>query len=169
MSTSLNKNDYQLLINKILSFINKDEFTLILNAAKFYSSSNRLIDKDLREFFEVNLFSCIELVKSLEVFNLKRIFIINSISGIIGQSNQHEYSSAKHALMGFSRSLAKSAKNSKYDVMTINPGGMKTSLWKDNTSDFLNPESIADVCINLLLIPERTFIENMSIIPPSDL
>jgi 3-oxoacyl-[acyl-carrier protein] reductase len=167
-----NTEAFESLIQKIKNFIDNESFTLILNAASFYSSENRLSYSSLNTLFKVNVFSLISLVHALECSKLTRIFIINSISGLIGNNHQHEYSASKHAVMGFARSLAKSAKNSNYDVMCINPGGMKTELWKNynqvDTSDFLSPEVVADVCISLISIPQRTFIEFMSILPPSD-
>jgi len=168
-----NNNNLLNLKNDLIRYIDNEPFTLILNAASFYSGSKRLTDKMLKNMFNVNVFSMINLIESLNVANLKRIFIINSISGIIGQRDQHEYSSSKHAIMGYSHSLAKSAKYLNYDVMTINPGGMKTELWSNynevDTSDFLSPAVIADICVALILIPQRTFIENMTILPPSDI
>ena len=163
---------FESLVQKLIYFINDEPVTLILNAASFYSSKVRLSYPSLNTLFKVNVFSLISLFQSLENSKLKRVFIINSISGLIGNSHQHEYSASKHAVMGFARSLAKSAKDASYDVMCINPGGMKTELWKNynqfDTSDFLSPEVVADVCISLLSIPQRTFIEHMSILPPSD-
>ena len=169
----VNDNKKLNLYKNLLKFIDNESFTLILNAACFYSGSERLTDKMQKKMFNVNVFSIINLIQNLTNTNLKRIFIINSISGLIGQRDQHEYSSSKHAIMGYSRSLAKSAKYLNYDVMTINPGGMQTELWLNNNevdcSDFLSPVVIADICIALILIPQRTFIENMTIIPPSDI
>ena len=159
-------------INRLKSFVDDEPFTLVLNAASFYASVTRMSTLSLAELFNVNVFSLMNLVRQLQDPNLRRIFIVNSVSGIIGQSQQHEYSASKHAVMGFARSLAKSAKYSEYDVMCINPGGMKTELWAKHNdvdcSDFLSPDTVADVCVNLISIPQRTFIEQMSILPPSD-
>jgi short-subunit dehydrogenase len=163
---------FEYLINNLITFINNEPFTIILNAANFYSGENRFNDDQLKRIFQINVFSLINLTNSITNPLLRRVFIVNSISGLIGQSKQHEYSASKHAVMGFSRSLIKSAKESDYDVMVINPGGMKTELWNDyksiDTSCFLLPETVADICIALLSIKERTFIENMVILPPSD-
>ena len=74
--------------------------------------------------------------------------------------------------MGFSKSLAKTAKHSSFDVMSINPGGMKTELWLNypntNCSDFLLPSVVADICEQLILIPGRMFIQDFILLPPSD-
>ena len=166
-SKSLNKT-----LRKLKALINEDPFILILNAATFYAGEERIIDKRLSELLNVNVLSSMILVEELAHINLRRILVINSISGLIGQSQQHEYCTSKHALMGFTRSLIKSAKKSNYDVMCINPGGMQTELWADyesvETADFLKVETIADICESLISIPQRCFIENMPIIPPSD-
>jgi short-subunit dehydrogenase len=150
-----------------------DDYTIILNAASFYSGSRRLDPLRLEEIFSVNVFSVMRLIQELCQPGLRRILVVNSISGLIGQGCQHEYSATKHAIMGYVRSLIKSAKTSSYDVMCINPGGMKTELWTYssdvNTSDFLDPCVVADLCASLLAIPQRTFIESMTILPPSDI
>ena len=172
-SESIDENCFNTLINDLKIFINNQPFAIVLNAGCFYSGIYRLTEKKLMELFHVNIFSIIKLIQALEKPFLRRVFIVNSISGIIGQSHQHEYSASKHAVMGFARSLAKSAKNLDYDVMCINPGGMKTELWKNylesDTSDFLMPEVMANICVSLILIPQRAFIAQMIILPPSDL
>ena len=153
-------------------FIGDDDVSLILNAAAFYRGDERLNFNDLEKIFHINIISPFKLTNFIQKFSLRRILFINSISGLIGQDTQHEYASTKHALMGFSKSLSKSAKHSSFDVMTINPGGMKTELWKEypdvNTSDFLDTSTVADICEKLLSIPGRVFIENFTILPPSD-
>jgi short-subunit dehydrogenase len=165
--------EFQSLVHQLRIYAGNDPITIVLNAANFYSGPHRLSDDSLKNLFEINVFSLMHLVQSVEVLNLRRILIINSISGLIGQPHQHEYSASKHAVMGFSRSLAKSAKNKNYDVMCINPGGMITELWNNyqsvDCSDFLLPEVVADITISLITIPQRIFIENMVLLPPSDL
>jgi len=171
-SRSIQSEEFQVLISNLQDFLGEEPFTIVLNAACFYAGEKRLSKAQLSSLFEVNLFSLIGLVQALESSKLRRVFFVNSISGMIGQGNQHEYSASKHAVMGFARSLAKKAKYSTYDVMCINPGGMKTELWDRyndvNTSDFLNPSSVADLCISLIEFPQRVFIEHLSLLPPSD-
>lgn len=168
-----NSKNLKKALAKLRAVIDDGPFILILNAATFYAGEERITDRRLSELFNVNVFSSMILVEELSNLNLRRILVINSISGLIGQSQQHEYCASKHALMGFTRSLIKSAKNSNYDVMCINPGGMKTELWTDyetvKTDDFLEGETVADICESLISIPQRCFIENMPILPPSDI
>jgi len=171
-STNYSGDLYKNMLAKLYAEISSDDYTLILNAACFYSGTERLDAVGIEEIFSINVFSIMNLLKSLDKTCLRRLLIINSISGLVGQGNQHEYCATKHAVMGFARSLIKSAKMLAYDVMCINPGGMKTELWENYidqvSSDFLEPSLVADVCAFLVTRPGRVFIESMSILPPSD-
>lgn len=159
--------------NEIEDFIENDDLTLVLNAASFYTGNKRLTRAETEEMFSINVISPMRLVDFTELYKLKRVFIVNSITGLIGQKLEHEYASSKHAMMGYSKSLIKNAKGKNYDVMVINPGGMKTELWdkykKVDSTMFLEPELIADICEMLLLIPNKVFIENFVILPPDDI
>ena len=160
------------LVNSLHKKINNEEFTLIINAAKFYAGNERLNSQEREKLFNLNIFSVMDLVESLRNWKLKRILFINSISGLIGQAFQHEYSASKHALMGFVRSLIKEAKHMPFDVMSINPGGINTELWADypdvTTNSFIPPAELAKIIITILLTKHRLFIENMVILPESD-
>jgi len=157
---------------KLIKKIGSDDFILILNAAQFYSGDVRLSVSKVKDMFAINLFSIMDLIKSLKKLNLKRILIVNSISGLVGNPKQHEYVSSKHALMGYTKSLIKEAKNSNFDVMCINPGGIKTELWNDysniDTSSFIEPKELARIIISLLKTKQKLFIESMVILPSDD-
>ena len=157
---------------KLIEKISSDDFILILNAAQFYSGEIRLSVSQVKDMFTINLFSIMNFIENLKKLNLKRILIVNSISGLVGNPNQHEYVSSKHALMGYTKSLIKEAKNSNFDVMCINPGGIKTELWDDysniDTSSFIEPKELARIIISLLDTKQKLFIESMVILPSDD-
>lgn len=169
------KHDYQCknLENKLENMVEENPLTLVINAAIFYSGNERLDKAKTDELFEVNLFSVIALIKVSKKFNLRRIVIVNSISGLIGQSLQHEYAASKHALMGYTRSLIKEAKNLNYDVLCFNPGGIKTPLWDTypeiDTSQFLDPVELSKIMLSLITSKQRMFIEEMRILPGCDI
>ena len=149
------------------------EITLILNAGVFYSGSRRLEGDECTRLFRINLFSIMDLIRHVQKMNLKRIFFVNSISGLIGQETQHEYASSKHGLMGFVKSLIKDSRNKPYDIMVVNPGGIKTELWNEypavDTDDFLNPDELAKIIVSLISIEQRVFIPSFTILPSSDI
>lgn len=163
-------------ILKLFDFIpDYEEFTLVMNAAKFTISEEILNINESMDLYNCNFFNITQIVKEASsIPNFRRVLFINSISGLIAQSSQYDYSASKHALQAFSDSLSLFAKEKKFDVMTINPGGMQTELWNkvDNgpdTSDFLDPEEVSDIIASLLELKGRFFIKKFVLLPPSDL
>ena len=159
--------------SKLVPEIESNDFKLIINSAMFYAGDERPgFDKDL-DIIRVNYLAPKLLIETVAQYGLKRILFVNSISGLIGQADQQEYASSKHALQGYASSLAKEAKNLNYDVMSVNPGGMNTELWdaspEINTSDFICPIVFAELRVSLVILRQRLFIDKMIILPPSDL
>ena len=73
--------------------------------------------------------------------------------------------------MAFSDTLAISAKKTNFDVMTINPGGINTELWNKvdmspPVEEFIDPEELAGLIVNMLKLRGRLFITNFIILPP---
>ena len=158
----------------LISTINSDKkITLIINAAKFLVSDMVLDPEESMALFNSNFFNSTVLVKSLLGFRLRRVLFINSISGLIAQQNQYDYSASKHALQSFSDTLAISAKQFKFDVMTINPGGINTELWNKASisppvEKFMDPTELAELIVFLLHLRGRYFIKNFTILPEVD-
>ena len=159
---------------ELILTVNSDEkITLIINAAKFLVSDMVLEPEKSVALFNSNYFNATVLVKSLLSLKLRRVLFINSISGIVAQKNQHDYSASKHALQSFSDTLAISAKKFKFDVMTINPGGINTELWNKASISppverFMDPAELADLIVFLLHLKGRYFIKNFTILPEVD-
>jgi NAD(P)-dependent dehydrogenase (short-subunit alcohol dehydrogenase family) len=158
----------------LISTVNSDEkITLIINAAKFIVSDMVLEPEESVALFNSNYFNATVLVKSLLSLKLRRVLFINSISGLVAQQNQYDYSASKHALQSFSDTLSISAKKFKFDVMTINPGGINTELWdKANISPpverFMDPVELSELIVFLLHLKGRYFIKNFVILPEID-
>ena len=158
----------------LISTINSDKkITLIINAAKFLVSDMVLDPEESVALFNSNFFNSTVLVKSLLGLRLRRVLFINSISGLVAQQNQYDYSASKHALQSFSDTLAISAKKFKFDVMTINPGGINTELWNKvdicpPVEEFMDPGELAELIVFLLKLRGRYFIKNFIILPEVD-
>jgi short-subunit dehydrogenase len=158
----------------LISIIDPNEkITLIINAAKFLVSDMVLDPEESRSLFNSNFFNSTVLVKSLLGLKLRRVLFINSISGLVAQQNQYDYSASKHALQSFSDTLAISAKQFKFDVMSINPGGINTELWDKvdicpPVEEFMDPAELAELIVFLLYLRGRYFIKNFTILPEVD-
>jgi 3-oxoacyl-[acyl-carrier protein] reductase len=157
----------------LLTIDPNEKITLVINAAKFQMSDMVLDPEESEALFNSNFFNATVLVKSLIGTQLRRVLFINSISGLIAQENQFDYSASKHALQAFSDALAISAKGSNFDVMTINPGGINTELWDSvdippPVEEFIDPEELANLVVYILKLQGRLFIKNFTILPPVD-
>ncbi|MDP4183758.1 MAG: SDR family oxidoreductase [Bacteroidota bacterium] len=83
------------------------------------------------------------------------IINISSVVGRKGYENQSAYAASKHALMGWSKALAREVLKDKIRVHTIAPGGVETDMVTKtrpdlDTSILIKPEEIAEWIVFLL-------------------
>lgn len=97
-------------------------------------------------------------------------FIINIASVVAhkGYENQSVYSASKHALIGFTKAVARDLKDSNIRVHAVSPGGVDTDLVRNvrpdiDTSDLISPEEIADAVKFLLQMKGNAMIDEISI------
>jgi short-subunit dehydrogenase len=93
---------------------------------------------------------------------------ISSLSGLRGQSHSGAYSSSKHALLGFTRSLRLELKNSRIAVTAINLGQTMSSSWEGidvNPEELIDPVDVADLIITVTQFSHRTVAEEISLRP----
>jgi NAD(P)-dependent dehydrogenase (short-subunit alcohol dehydrogenase family) len=95
-------------------------------------------DEDVRQQFETNVFGVFYVIRAaLPVMRQARrghIFNISSIAGLRGGAGASLYCASKHALEGFSESLAREIEPLGLRVTLVEPGRFRT--------DFLAPDSI---------------------------
>lgn len=91
-------------------------------------------EEDWREQFEVNVFGLINVTRAVLPHMRKqgcgRIINISSISGRIGFPGLAPYAASKHAVEGFSESLRLEMRPFGVDVILIEPGSYRTSIWE---------------------------------------
>ena len=89
-------------------------------------------DKRVRELFEINLMSAMELTKAILPSMIReqygRIINISSMWGITGGSCEVHYSASKSALIGFTKALAKEVGPSGITVNCVAPGFIDTRM-----------------------------------------
>lgn len=79
---------------------------------------------------------------------------INSAAGKQGYANHTLYSASKFALNGFSQSLRLEAKKFGVRVISIHPGGVKTSLYdklstKPDVDQYMDSKKLAEIIVYL--------------------
>ena len=113
-------------------------------------------------------FLCKEAIPYLLQSDCATIFNISSVVGRVGYENQAAYAASKHALMGFSKVLAKEVQPLGIRVHTIAPGGVATEMVKTmrsdlGTSNLILPEEIADIVEFLLRFRGNAMIDNIDV------
>ena len=97
---------------------------------------DKVIDTNLNGVFNVTKAFIKHLVKSKS----GRVINISSVSGLMGNHGQVNYSSAKAALGGFTKSLAKEVGSRNITVNSIAPGFIDTDM-----TSYLNDEAKAEI------------------------
>jgi len=117
----------------------------------------RMSDEDWGQVLQTNLSSCFywtkHLARPMTRSRWGRIINMSSVSGIMGNAGQANYSAAKAGLIGLTKTLAKEFASRNITVNAIAPGFIKT----DMTTEFVNnPEVSAKI---LEVVPLKRFGE----------
>ncbi len=96
------------------------------------------------------------------------IINIGSIVSIKGYENQSVYTASKHALAGWTKSLAREAADDGIRVHLITPGGVATDLVRRmrpdiETSDLIHCEDIAEAVLFLIRYKGNAVIDTLDI------
>jgi 3-oxoacyl-[acyl-carrier protein] reductase len=117
----------------------------------------RMSDADWNDVISTNLSSCFHWTKHLARPMTRarwgRIVNITSVSGIMGNAGQANYSAAKAGMIGLTKALAREFAGRSVTVNAVAPGFIKT----DMTTEFVNkPELAAKI---LEVVPLKRFGE----------
>lgn len=99
----------------------------------------RMKDSEWDDVINTNLTGIFNITKPISKMMLKQksgsIINISSVSGLMGNAGQVNYSSSKSALLGFTKSLAKELAPRGINVNCICPGFIESDMTNELTSD----------------------------------
>lgn len=121
----------------------------------------RMSPEDWNDVISTNLSSCFHwckhLARPMTRARWGRIVNIASVSGIMGNAGQANYSAAKAGMIGLTKSLAREFASRSVTVNAVAPGFIKT----DMTTEFVNNEEVSSKILEA--VPLKRFGESSDI------
>lgn len=146
---------------------------VINNAGGYlYKTLSETTVEEFRHQVDVNLFSAVNVVNRFRdaLLKLDRALIVNicSVGALRGLADSGAYSAAKHALLGYTRSLRDELKNTKIAVSAINLGQTHSPSWDESAMSpekLVDPSDISKIIVIISELSERSVVEEIIIQP----
>ena len=148
--------------NNLESVVNKySKIDILINCAGLAQSTafSEVSEREFDDIFNLDVkvpyFLTQYALPYLKKSDYATIINISSVVGHLGYPLQSTYSAAKHALMGFTKSLASEVYKDGIRVHAISPGGVFTDMVKISRPDLseegmILPSDVADTVVFLL-------------------
>lgn len=161
-----NDKDISKAINEIKER-HSDFSYIILNSGIMNKALVGEINSDIDKEFKINTTSNIKIINSLLntiKTNEADVVIIGSKGSFDPKEGTSVYTSTKHAINGFIKSLQLELKNDKSRVIGIHPGSFDSNLRKsDDTKKRMDPKYIADLIKNFIELPKNMEVSEIVI------
>ena len=140
----------------------------VIHCAGIFKRTNLLFNdnemKDIHDLWKVNVMGPWILTKHawkyLSLSNSARIIVLVSMSGKRSKGNLASYSMSKFALMSLCQTMRNEGWEKGIRVTAICPGWVNTDMAKEinhfQKKDMTQPSDIADICSNLLNLPNSS-------------
>jgi short-subunit dehydrogenase len=126
----------------------------------------------IENVFEANLKGIILLTS--EILRItpesEELTIVNimSTSSLYGRAEETIYCAAKWGARGFTEALRTELKGTKWNIIAVYPGGMKTDFWKvpgqkRDISGFMEPSEVAEKIVNAVLVSANLMVTDITI------
>jgi len=146
---------------------------IINNAGGYlYKKVTETSNEEFQHQINMNLFTAVNTVNRF-LNTLKRhdrALIINvcSVGALHGLGESGAYSSAKHALLGYTRSIRQELIHTNIGVTAINLGQTHSPSWEESTMSpekLINPSDVAALIVQMANLSHRTIVEEIIIQP----
>lgn len=146
---------------------------LINNAGSFlYRTVTETSNEEFQKQIDVNLFTAVNTINRFlpGLRKMHRALIINicSVGSLRGLADSGAYSAAKHALLGYTRSLRDELQNTDIGVSAVNLGQTHSPSWDASEMSpdrLINPSDVAKLLVTLSELSPRSLVEEVTIQP----
>jgi len=146
---------------------------IINNAGGYlYKKVTKTTKEEFLNQINKNLFTAVNTVNrfldTLKSYDRALIINICSVGALHGLGESGAYSAAKHALLGYTRSLRQELINTNIGVTAINLGQTHSPSWEESTmspAKLINPSDIASLIVQMTKLSHRTIVEEITIQP----
>jgi short-subunit dehydrogenase len=146
---------------------------IVNNAGSYlYKKVTETSAEEYQKQIDLNLFTAVNVTNKflpgLRKFDRSLILNICSIGSLQGLGESGAYSSAKHALLGYTRSLRDELKNTDIGVTAINLGQTHSPSWSESTmspAKLINPSDVSSLIVQMTQLSPRTLVEEITIQP----
>lgn len=146
---------------------------IINNAGSYlYKTLAETTDEEFRYEVEVNLFAAVHVIKRFlpDLRKKDRALIINicSVGALRGLADSGAYSTSKHALLGYTRSLREELKKTNIAVTAVNLGQTHSTSWDESDMSperLINPTDVASLLVTISELSPRSVVEEILIQP----
>lgn len=148
---------------------------IVNNAGSYlYKTLEETTIDEFQNQIDINLFTAVNVVQRFlpTLRSLDRALIINicSIASIKGYGDSGAYSAAKHALLGYTRSLREELMGTNIGVTAINLGQTHSTSWAESDmspSKLIHPIDVANLIVAISNLSVQSVIEEITIQPRS--
>jgi len=146
---------------------------IVNNAGSYlYKKVSETSAEEFLKQINLNLFTAVNVTNrflpNLRKFDRSLILNICSVGSLQGLGESGAYSSAKHALLGYTRSLRDELKSTDIGVTAINLGQTHSPSWEDSTMSpqkLINPSDVSALIVQMTQLSPRTLVEEITIQP----
>jgi short-subunit dehydrogenase len=146
---------------------------IINNAGSYlYKTLAETTDEEFRHEINVNLFTAVHIIKRFlpDLRKEDRALIINicSVGALRGLKDSGAYSTSKHALLGYTRSLREELKKTDIAVTAVNLGQTHSTSWDESDMSperLINPTDVASLLVSISELSPRSVVEEILIQP----
>ncbi|TVQ68104.1 MAG: SDR family oxidoreductase [Balneolaceae bacterium] len=146
---------------------------IVNNAGSYlYKTLAQTSELEFRAQLDTNLYTAVNVTNRFlpGLHRLDRALIVNicSVASLKGFGDSGAYAAAKHALLGYTRSLRQELMHSNIAVTAINLGQTHSTSWAESDMSpekLIDPKDVASLILAVTALSERSVVEELSLQP----